>query len=99
MSDTGRKRNPLKRELIITAVLFLLGLLLLPVAIYLVGNTLFTEGYGGGNFGDFARDFARDLSSGSLPMWFLVLSPLITISLFRLAIWGVKKSPAVASSN
>ncbi|MEM7279421.1 MAG: hypothetical protein AAF385_15010 [Pseudomonadota bacterium] len=99
MNDTGKKRTPLKRELIISGVLFLLGLLLLPVAIYLVGNTLFAEGYGGGNFGDFARDFARDLLSGSLPMWFLVLSPLITISLFRLAIWGVRKSPTVASTS
>ncbi len=99
MSDTRKKRNPLRRELIITGVLILLGLLLLPVAIYLVGNALFTEGYGGGNFGDFARDFGSDLLSGSLPMWFLVLSPLITISLFRLAIWGVRKSPTVASNS
>lgn len=99
VSDTPKKRNPVKRELFVAGILLLLGLLVLPIAIYLVGNAIFAEGYGGGKLGDFARNFGKELLGGSLPMWFLVLSPFLTISLFRLAIWGVRKTPKLTEKT
>ncbi len=52
------------------------GLLILPIAIYLVGKAIFGA-YGGGDFLTFYTDIHGDIRDGELVVWFLVLSPYL----------------------
>ena len=80
-----------KRELLVFAGCLLFGVLLLPVAIYLVGAQVFGD-YGGDGFGGFYGGIFRGVLTGDLVTWFLVLSPYLvwqslrwTFRLFKLA--------------
>ncbi len=75
----------LKREALIVIVLLIAGLSLLPMAIWLVGSSVFGA-YGGNGFGGFYADLARRLASGSSVAWFLVLSPLLGIVVLRVTL-------------
>ena len=76
----------LKKTAIREASLFLgclgFGLLVLPIAIYLVGNAIFST-YGGGGFLDFYADIHSDIRNGELVVWFLVLSPYLVWQTLR----------------
>ena len=85
---TPKLRRRLRRELILASVLSLLGLALLPAAIFLIGQRLLgdysTEGAGVLNL---YGQILRDLGTGSLAAWILVLSPWLGILLLRLLWW------------
>ena len=74
-----------RRELIIFLVLLAAGLILLPIAIYLVGGTVFGA-YSGDGFGAFFRDLNGGLFRGQPVVYFLVLSPYLGVQLLRLTI-------------
>ncbi|MEM8982714.1 MAG: hypothetical protein AAGC71_06785 [Pseudomonadota bacterium] len=74
----------LRKELLVFAILVLLGLFVLPVAIYLTGMQIFA-GYAGGGSGDFLRRFFGAAASGSPAVWFLILAPYATWQCLRLA--------------
>lgn len=66
------------------------GVLLLPIAIYLVGQNIFGD-YGGAGFAEFYGDLHSQVRNGELVVWFLILSPYllwqslrVTFALFRL---------------
>ncbi|MEX2123078.1 MAG: hypothetical protein WD795_04230 [Woeseia sp.] len=70
--------------------LLLVGLVILPLSIYLVGRAVFGE-YGGDGFGDFYGQLLREFLGGEPAVWFLLLSPYLLWQLFRLTIWGFRR--------
>jgi hypothetical protein len=68
-------------------------LLLLPAMIYAVGAGLLGAYGGGPHLGSFFGDFFRNLASGSLRTWFIVLSPYLFVWLLRL-IFRSRRLPA-----
>lgn len=66
------------------------GLVIVPVGVFFVGDQVFGP-YGGHGFGDFFRILSSRIRDGDRVAWFLVLSPYIawqTIRLFAL-LWRV----------
>ncbi|MEM1263586.1 MAG: hypothetical protein AAGH76_14380 [Pseudomonadota bacterium] len=74
----------LKKELLVFAIFLLLGLFVLPVAIYATGMQVFS-GYAGGTAGDFLQRFFGAAASGSAAIWFLILAPYGAWQCLRLA--------------
>jgi len=74
------------RQTAVIGALVLAGLLVLPLLIYIVGQSVFGE-YGGGSFSDFYVRLHEDLRSGETAAVFLVLSPCILWLLLRLCLW------------
>jgi len=74
-----------RRELIIFLVLLAVGVILLPIAIYLVGGTVFGA-YSGDGFAAFFRDLNGGLFRGQPVAYFLVLSPYLGVQLLRLTV-------------
>jgi hypothetical protein len=83
----------LVRELVLDGGLLLIGVFLLPLVVYLVGKLVFGT-YGGDGLGAFFGDVIGRLTSGSAAAWFLVLSPLIVVSILRCVAWGWRASAA-----
>lgn len=92
--DQGELKAKFLKELATVAILFLVGLVVLPIAIYLVGNALF-GGYDDGGFATFYGALHADLRDGAFPVWFLVLSPYLVWQLLRLTVWGYRQSSRV----
>ena len=84
-ATSSNLKSSAKREAALFLVLLLLGLLLLPAAIYLVGQSVFGD-YGGGGFGEFYAGIHRDIRSGNGVVWFLVLAPYLIWQVLRLTI-------------
>jgi hypothetical protein len=80
-------RSKLTRELAWLIALLLVGIVLLPVAIWVVGGTVFGA-YEGGAFMDFFAALAGRLTAGDGAAWFLVLSPYLAIGAMRLTAYG-----------
>ena len=78
-------RSSLGREFILFLWLFAVGLLILPLAIYLVGRFVFGE-YGGTGFTDFYASLHGGLWSGEVAVWFLILSPYLVWQSLRLTV-------------
>ena len=76
-----------KKETAIFGGLLLLGLVFLPVLIWLVGDAVFGD-YAGGGFGDFFRTLSVKIRSWDPVAWFLVLAPWLGIQIVRLAAAG-----------
>ncbi len=83
-------KNRLLKETAILAVLVFLGLALLPLCIYLVGQAIFGE-YGSGGFSGFFGALHRELREGEPAAWFLLLSPYLLWQLARLTLWGFRQ--------
>ena len=83
-------RRRLQREAILFSALFFGGLLLLPLAIYVVGKAVFGD-YGGGDFFDFFVALHARLWQGDLTALFLMLSPYLLLQLLRLTIYAVRR--------
>jgi hypothetical protein len=80
-------RRFLTRETALLLGFLFLGLVLLPVAIYLVGQAIFGD-YGGGNYGHFFSDLSSRIRAGDASAWFLVLSPYLGWQTLRLIALG-----------
>jgi hypothetical protein len=87
----AKTRNVLKKEALLLAIMLVIGVLLLPFAVYAVGNAIFGA-YGGGEFTDFYGHLLAGAFSGNTGLVFLLLSPYLvwqtlraTIRLFRRA--------------
>lgn len=79
--------SKLARELAWLAALLIVGIVLLPIAIWVVGRTIFGD-YEGGAYMDFFGALAGRLATGDLAAWFLVLSPYLAICTLRLSAFG-----------
>ncbi|MEL7537491.1 MAG: hypothetical protein AAFZ58_11065 [Pseudomonadota bacterium] len=73
----------LRKELIVFGVFGGAGLLLLPLAVYWTGVSIFGE-YAGEGLGEFVGRFARAALDGSASIWFLIAAPYLVIQLLRL---------------
>lgn len=83
-------KTAVMREATWLAGLLLVGLVLLPLSIYVVGTLVFGE-YGGGGLGDFYAELIGQFFSGNLVVWFLLLSPWLLWQLGRLTIYGFRR--------
>lgn len=86
-ADKKALKQKAMKELALALVLLFAGLVVLPLAIYLTGQSVFGE-YGGAGFSDFFRRLSGEVRDGSLVVWFLVLSPYLIIMLLRFTLWG-----------
>lgn len=81
----------MKKRLTKEAALFLgllfFGFVLMPIAIYLVGQDLFGA-YGGNGYGDFFGSLSAKIRAGELVAWFLILSPYLVWQTLRATIIG-----------
>jgi hypothetical protein len=68
-----------------------LGLLILPFAVYTVGNSVFGE-YAGRGFSAFYGTLHSNIRNGEPAVIFLVLSPYAIWQLTRLTIWGFRQT-------
>jgi hypothetical protein len=83
---TPDSRN-LKKEAAIFAVMLFLGFVILPIAIWFVGNLVFGD-YGGTGYGDFFGRLRNKILSGDIGAWFLVLSPWLALQVVRVTLAG-----------
>lgn len=79
------------RESILFLCLFFVGLVILPLSIYLVGKSVFGE-YAGAGFSGFYGAVHRAIRDGEPAVLFLVLSPYIVWQIGRLTIWGFRRT-------
>ena len=63
--------------------MLLIGVLFLPIAIYIVGANVFGD-YAGAGFGEFFRDLHGRLRNGEPVIVFLLLSPYLIVQTVRL---------------
>ena len=97
MSPTEKPlRRRALREAAWLGALLLFGVVLLPVLVYAVGQAVFGA-YEGDGFGGFYDNLAGRLGRGEGAAWFLVLSPLIGITLVRLLAWGWRRTARLAA--
>ncbi len=83
------RASTLKFEFLLATLLFCFGLVLLPFAIYWVGQFVVGPYHGkAGLEGLFSAVWA-DLGRGAYAAWILVLSPYVTVQLLRFgrALW------------
>ena len=74
-----------KKELLLALVLLAVGLLLLPLGVYLAGREIAGDYAGEGLWGLF-RHILADLGRGQMAAWLLLLSPYLTVQLSRLGV-------------
>ena len=89
-------KRPIPRETLLFLVLALVGIALLPLAIFFVGDAVFGS-YGGGGFGDFFESLLGKLGRADRFAWLLVLSPYILVQVVRLMVIGWRRSGSAAS--
>lgn len=90
----------LKRELLFAALGLVLGFVLLPFLIYLIGQLIIGP-YSGGTqgFGSFYGDLVRDLALPKPNSWFIVVGPYLMLLGLRLIFFRSSASPTDAPSN
>lgn len=64
-----------------------LGFVVMPFAIYVVGQRLFGD-YGGLGYNDFFGTLSSKIRAGDMVAWFLVLSPYLAWQMLRLTVHG-----------
>lgn len=64
-----------------------LGFIVMPVAIYFVGQSIFGD-YGGQGYTQFFGELSGRIRSGDRVAWFLVLSPYLGWQTLRLMLFG-----------
>ena len=67
---------------LLTGFLFI-GLVVMPVVVYFVGQTVFGT-YGGQGYGDFFGTLSAKVRNGDYVAWFLVLAPYLGWQILRL---------------
>lgn len=81
--DLNSLRRIALRELCLFLCLFFVGLVLLPIGVYLVGDQVFGA-YGGSGFSGFFGEISSKIRGGDWDAWFLVLAPYLGWQLIRL---------------
>lgn len=81
----GLRQRATKEIALFTGLLFL-GLVILPILIYFVGQSVFGT-YGGVGYVDFFGTLGGKIRSGDIVAWFLVLSPYLGWQCLRLMVF------------
>ena len=76
-------RKNLRKEIGLLAGLLFFGLVIMPVAIYWLGQSVFGA-YGGHGYGDFFGTLSSKIRAGDAVAWFLILAPYLTWQCLRL---------------
>ena len=84
-------KKTLIRELATFLCLVLFGLLILPLAIYMVGNFVFGE-FGGTGYSSFNITLHAAIRDGEPAALFLVLAPYLIWQLSRLTVWSFRQT-------
>ena len=87
---SGKEKNlgkVIRNELALLIGFLFIGIVVLPIAVYFVGQAIFGE-YGGQSYGQFFGDIGSRIRSGEGAAWFLVLSPYLGWQTLRLIAYG-----------
>ena len=96
-SDNNPTKSILRKELLLLAGFLFLGVGVLPIAVYFVGQAIFGE-YGGQGYGEFFGDLIGRIAAGQGAAWFLVLSPYLGWQMLRLIGFGWRATGRRAQS-
>lgn len=88
--DIETIKKAVAREGALFVVLAFVGIVVLPVCVYLVGTVMFGP-YEGGSLISFFGALQREVRHGQLAVVFLVLSPWILWQLVRLIVWAFRR--------
>lgn len=84
-AGTLRRHPRIRRELWLLVAGVIVGFILMPLAVYLVGVVTLGP-YTDGGLGSFVSDYYRSLFRGWLPGWGVVLGPYLMVQLMRVLI-------------
>ncbi len=87
----GTLSPEIQKEALLFFVLLFVGIVLLPVAVYYVGQAVFGA-YAGAGYGDFFGTISAKLRGLDGVAWFLVLSPYLFWQCVRLTILAWKRA-------
>lgn len=74
--------------------LLFVGFVLMPIAIYLVGQVVFGA-YAAGTYGNFFATLSEKVRNGDTVAWFLILSPYLGWQCTRLSIFAWRVSAKI----
>ena len=80
-------RQRATKELAYLAGFLFLGLVIMPIIVFQVGQAVFGA-YGGAGYGDFFGTLSARVRSGDSVAWFLILSPYLGWQCLRLLLFG-----------
>ena len=86
------KQKALKEAALFFGLLFF-GFVLMPIAIYVVGQQVFGD-YGGYGYADFFGTLSGKIRAGEPVAWFLVLAPYLAWQTLRLTVFGWRSASA-----
>lgn len=95
-NDQSALRRVVTREVALFVILLFIGFVLMPIAIWFVGQNFFGD-YGGVGYTEFFGRLSARIRSGDTVGWFLVLSPYLGIQTLRLMIWGWRQTGKLAA--
>ena len=90
MSQRSLKQT-LTREAALFFGLLFVGFVVVPMAIFLVGQQLFGE-FGGQGYADFFGTLSAKVRGGEPVAWFFVLSPYLVWQTLRLTVFGWRRT-------
>jgi hypothetical protein len=85
-----------KTELLILSGLLAFGLLVLPIAVYWVGEKVIGEYASDEGLWGLLTAVWSGVAHGAPMAWILVLSPYVVVQLLRLA-WALRKPPSIVN--
>ena len=93
MSQYPLKQIALRESALLLGLLFL-GFVLVPIAIYVVGQDVLGE-FGGHGYADFFGSLSEKIRSGDATAWFFVLAPYLAWQTLRLTLfaWRAMNKP------
>lgn len=98
--QTSGTQRRVVRELLTALVLLVLGVLVLPLAVFQLGGLLFGAYEGGtGSLGSFFEALFEALGQRDTAAWLLVLSPLGMVLLLRLGVWFLRTRRTAARAD
>jgi len=86
INPPGFRQLASKEIALFTGLLFL-GLAILPILVYFVGQSVFGP-YGGVGYADFFSTLGDKIRQGNIVAWFLVLSPYLGWQCLRLMLFA-----------
>lgn len=78
-----------KKETGLLLVLLFIGLVVMPIATFIVGEQFFGA-YGGNGYSDFFGTISGKVRTGDVVAWFLILAPYLAWQTVRLTAFGWK---------
>lgn len=85
-SEIAPKQRAIKEVALFVGLLFF-GFVIMPIAVYLVGQQFFGE-YGGAGYSHFFGILSGKVRSWDIVAWFLILAPYLAWQIVRLTAHG-----------